>query len=69
MFGKMHTKSRKQHKAEKHLNLIDECCAKTPAERGLEECPCQSNCSLNGDCLLCTAYHRSKGKLPFCERK
>lgn len=68
MFGKRNTKTRKQLKAEKYLHLITETCAKNPTERGLEECPCQSKCSLHGDCLLCTAYHTSKGKLPFCER-
>jgi hypothetical protein len=41
----------------------------TPAERGLEACPCPGSCILHGQCLLCTAFHGRKGRLPVCMKK
>ena len=51
-----------------HLFLVPAGAPATPAERGLEECPCPKRCSLHGSCHLCVAYHGRKHALPRCER-
>jgi hypothetical protein len=37
---------------------------------GLTECPCKKKkCPRHGICEECIAHHKSKGQLPYCERK
>jgi hypothetical protein len=54
--------------AQAHLPEIPDTVPATPRERGYDACPCPKNCTLHGECRLCTAYHARKGALPRCER-
>ena len=40
----------------------------TPQARGFDECPCRKDCPLHGECLLCVAYHGTRGNQPRCLR-
>jgi len=51
-----------------HLSEIPDSVPATLRERGHDACPCPKNCTLHGECRLCTAYHGRKGALPRCER-
>jgi hypothetical protein len=59
---------KKVARARAALNVVPSGTAATPAERGFAECPCTEDCPLHGSCLLCTAYHGRKSRLPRCER-
>ena len=60
---------RKRTIAMAHLADLDAGVPATPEERGLAACPCPGNCILHGQCLLCTAFHGRKGRLPMCMKK
>ena len=50
-----------------HLPEVPDGVPATPRERGYDACPCPKNCTLHGECRLCTAYHGRKGAPPRCE--
>ncbi|MDR3630133.1 MAG: hypothetical protein P4L42_07345 [Desulfocapsaceae bacterium] len=60
------SEDRKRSIAMAHLADLDEGVPATPEERGFAACPCPGNCTLHGQCLLCTAFHGRKGRLPMC---
>lgn len=58
----------KRRVAEKHLDAVPGSTPTCPADRGYGECPCPDDCSIQGECRLCTAFHLQQGRLPFCQR-
>ena len=61
--------SDKKHiSAMEYLHLVSVGNPATPAERGHAECPCPKECTLHGECNLCTVYHARKNQLPRCQR-
>ena len=51
-----------------HLPLVLPGEPLTPEDRGLQVCPCPTDCTLYADCLLCVAYHAHRGVLSRCRR-
>jgi len=51
-----------------HLGAVPADYPKCPQDRGFAECPCPDDCSIQGECGVCTAFHLQQGRLPFCQR-
>ena len=54
--------------AVQHVGDVPADCPECPEDRGFGECPCPDDCSIQGECRLCTAFHLQQGRLPFCQR-
>ncbi len=59
---------KKRAKAAASIHLVPADVKRTPAERGLTDCPCPKDCPLHADCRFCVAYHARNKVLPWCER-
>jgi hypothetical protein len=59
---------KKRALATAHLSAVPAGEPATPQARGYESCPCPKDCTLQGECLLCVAYHGRKDALPRCLR-